>query len=184
MSEFLSAAFGAAVGFLGSYWLWWLDRRRRRDISRMVVATNLRHWIERSLSQMYDMKNWESSDGNMGANYGTISEFPFENSLEQVASADHRMALKIFRLIRQKNDANEEILHESDVVGGEEAHEMWRGRCAQVWLRALKLYEEISKQIGWSERIVTDKNRAMMQQEFDNFQNRDHGETLAEIIGN
>jgi hypothetical protein len=185
MRDLLIAAFGAAVGFFGSFWLWWLDRRQQRDIARMLVATDLRLWIDRTLKQMYDMQNYESTDGNIGAQYTQLSEFPFEESLERVAKADHATAMKIFKLIRQKNNANDEIFHEADVTGGEEAFDLWRGRCAQVWLRALVLYERFSGQLGWSERIATDKNRAMMQEEYDNFQERKRAseKTLAEILG-
>src|SRR5208282_2307897 len=82
---FVSAAFGAAIGFLGSFWLWWLDRRQQRQIARMLVATDLRHWIDHALPQMYEMQNYGSSDGNMGTLYSQLLEFPFEESLERVA---------------------------------------------------------------------------------------------------
>jgi hypothetical protein len=184
MTELLIAAFGAAVGFLGSFWLWWLDRRQQRHIARMLVATDLRYWIDRTLKQMNDMQNYGSSEGNIGVLYSELSEFPFEKSLERVANADHITAMKIFKLIRQKNNANDEIAFEDDVVGGEEAAELWRGRCAQVWLRALALYERFSKQLEWSERIVTDKNKKIMQEEFDSFQKqkRDSAKTQADLL--
>jgi hypothetical protein len=174
MTELLIAAFGAAIGFLGSFWLWWLDRRQQRHIARMLVATDLRHWIDRTVTQMYEMQNYGSSDGNMGTLYSQLSEFPFEESLERVAKADHVTAIKIFKLIRQKNDANNEISFENEISGGEEAFDLWRGHCAQVWLRALVLYERFAEQLGWSERIASEKNKAMMQKEFDDFQKSKH----------
>lgn len=170
MRELLIAAFGAAIGFLGSFWLWWLDRRQQRHIARMLVATDLRRWIDRTLTQMYEMQNYDSTEGNMGTLYGQLSDFPFESSLERVALADHTTAMQIFKLIRQKNNANEEINFESDVQGGQEAFDMWRGRCAQVWLRALVLYERFSGKLGWSEQIVTKETKEMMKKEFNEFQ--------------
>jgi hypothetical protein len=53
--------------------------------------------------------------------------------------------------------------------GGEEAFDLWRGRCAQIWLRALVLYETFSNQLGWSEAVVSPERKAMMQKEFDDF---------------
>jgi hypothetical protein len=172
MRDLLIAAFGAAIGFLGSFALWWLDRERQRHIARMLLATDLRQWIDRALTQMYEMKNYESTEGNIGTLYRELPDFRFEGSLERVAKADHIAAMRIFKLIRQKNNANDEISVENDVVGGEEAFNLWRGRCAQIWLRALVLYESFSDQLGWSERIISDKNKAMMQKEFDDFLER------------
>jgi hypothetical protein len=172
MRDLFIAAFGAAIGFFGSFWLWWLDRRQQRHIARMLVATDLRLWIDRTLTQMYDMQNYESSDGNVGTRYIRLSDFPFEESLERVAKADHATALKIFKLIRQKNGANDEIFHENDVEGGEEAFDLWRVRCAQLWLKALKLYDRLSKQLEWSEKIASDQNRKMMKGEIDDINER------------
>lgn len=168
----LGGIIGAVIGFLGSLFLWWRDRSQQQHIARMVVATDLRLWIDRTLAQMYEMRNYESTEGNIGTLYSNLSKLPFEESLERVAKVDPITAMKIFKLIRKKNNANDEINFENDVVGGEEAVELWRYRCAQVWLRALVLYESLSKKLGWSEQIVADVNKVMMKKEVDDFLER------------
>jgi hypothetical protein len=165
MTEFLSAFFGAVLGFFGSVSLWWVDRRRQRVVARMIVATDLRQWVDRASAEMADMRNWGNSDGAIGATHGQLPEFPFEKSLERVGTVDYGLALKIFELIRQKDSANVEISFERDIGDGEDAHLMWRAHCALVWFETLTLYEEFAARLKWSERIVSDATREMMREE-------------------
>src|SRR5580704_8278493 len=109
VSAALGAVLGALLGFFGSLWIWWADRRRQRQIARKRIATNLRRWLRTVLGQMYDVRNFDSSDGHAGSEHGRIPDFLFEDSLEQVASVDYRTADKIFGLIHEKDDANDEI---------------------------------------------------------------------------
>jgi hypothetical protein len=169
---FVSAALGAVLGFFGSLGLWWLDSRRQQQIVRMRVALNLRRWINEVLSQMYDVQNYDSSGGHAGTQHGTIPDFLFEESLEHVATVDYRTANKIFGLIHKKDDAKAEIKNEIEFGDDDDAFNMWRGRSALLWLDAVKIYDRISVKIGWSEQIVSEKNRAMMQGEIDDFQKR------------
>lgn len=168
----MSAAFGAALGFFGSYWIWSLERKRQRRIVCMRIAIDLRRWLNRVLSQMYDVKNFISTDGNLGSTYSTIEKFAFEDSLEQVASVDYQIAMKIFKLIHRKDDASAQIEFEIDVGDDETASDLWRGKTAITWMRALRLYGRIAKQVGWSDKVVSEETRKMMEGEFDRYQKR------------
>jgi hypothetical protein len=184
MIAILSAAFGATLGFFGSYIILWLERRRQRRVARMRIAINLRRWINNILAQMWDVKTWDSSDGHAGNTYSDIPDFLFEESLEQVASVDYRTAMKIFKLIHKKDDANEEIRGDMEFGDDEDPINTWRGRSAQIWLKALRVYDRIAKQIGWSEHIISDENRKMMQEEIDDFNKRkkDRAKSQGELL--
>lgn len=171
---FLSAAFGAvlggALGFFGSYWVWWLERRRQRRIARMQIVINLRRWLQRTLYRMNDVETWVGSDGAGGALHTTVQNFRFEKSLEQVALLEHQAAEEIFALIHKKDNANSAVEAEIEYGDDDDAVDLWRGRCGQVWLEAFGIYNRISAQIGWSERDFSDKNKTMMQEEVDRYQ--------------
>ena len=173
MNELWSAAFGAVLGASFSVGLWWLDRIRQRKIARISLATDLRHWVNRTLSQMYDMRNYDSSDGNLGTLYSELSEFRFEKSLDRVASIDYPTAMKILRLVRQKDDANDAIAFQADVGDQEDGMNFWRGHAAECGLKALKLYNRLATQLGWSEKIVTDESKKLIQDEVDEFRKRE-----------
>jgi hypothetical protein len=167
MTALFSAALGAMLGFFGSFSIWWLERLRQRRIARMQVAINLRRWLQRALYRMSDVQTWVESGGTGGTLHTTLQNFRFERSLEQVALLDHRTAARLFKLIRKKDGANSEIEAEIEYGDDDVAVDLWRGRCARVWLRALELYEHISARIGWRERAFSDENKAMMQEEVD-----------------
>ena len=181
---FFGAGIGAALGFFGSYLIWWLERRRQRQIARMQIAINLRHWMTKTANQMYDIQNFEESDGAGGATYSKLANFRFEKSLEIVALVEHEMATKLFKLIRKKDDANAEVSSLVDNVGGEEALDALRGRAAQIWLRALGIFDRISAQVAWSDHAFSDKDKAMMKKEVDRFQKleQDSVKSAAELF--
>lgn len=184
MNELWSAAFGAVLGALATGGFWWFDRIGQQKIARMTLATDLRYWIGRTLSQMYDMQNWDSTEGNIGAYYNVISDFRFEKSLDRVASVDYPTAMKVLRLVRQKDDANDKIAFEADVGDVEDGMIFWRGCSAEVWLNALRTYHALASRLGWSEKIVSDENKKMMQGEVDEFREREkeRKEASAEVL--
>jgi hypothetical protein len=174
-----SAIIGAILGCFGSYWIWWLERRRQRHIARMQIVINLRRWMTHTRNQMYDIQEWVESDGMGGSALCVLSRFRFEKSLETVALIEYKMAIRIFKMIHKKDEANAEVSGISDHVGGEEALDMFRRRLAQIWLIALGIFDQISVQVGWSERAFSDKDKAMMKEEIDRFEKIEQEEVKA-----
>lgn len=166
-----SAIVGALFGCFGSYWIWWMERRRQRHIARMQVVINLRRWLQRTLYRMSDVVTWVGSDGAGGALHTKLPNFRFEKSLEQVALLEHQMAAEIFELIHEKDNVNTAVEAEIEYGDDDDAVDLWRGRCGQVWLNAFEIYDLVSAQIGWSERAFSDENKTMMQEEIDRLKN-------------
>jgi hypothetical protein len=166
----LSAVTGAVLGCFGSYWIWWLERRRQRRIARMQVVINLRRWLQRTLYRMSDVQTYIGSSGAGGTLHTTLSSFRFEKSLEQVALLEYQMAAEIFALIHEKDNANTAVEAEIEYGDDDDAIDLWRGRCGRVWLKALEIYDWVSAQIGWSEGTFSDENKTMMQEEVDRYQ--------------
>jgi hypothetical protein len=136
----------------------------------MQVVINLRRWLQRTLYRMSDVQTWVGSDGAGGAPHATLPNFRFEKSLEQVALLEHQMAEEIFELIHEKDNANTAVEAENEYGDDEDAVDLWRGRCGQVWLEALGIYDRVSDQIDWSERAFSDETKTMMQEEVDRYQ--------------
>ncbi len=166
----LGALIGAMLGFFGSYGIWWLERLRQRRAVRMQIAINLRRWMNRTLYQMYDIQTWVDSEGRGGNIPAKIQNFRFERALEQVALLEHRMTVKIFKIIHGKDFANAEIEAEREYGDDDAALDLLRGRIAKLWLRAFRLYDQISSQIGWADRGFTENEKTTMQSELDRFQ--------------
>jgi hypothetical protein len=158
---------GAILGFAGGSLLQSIQKRRQRQLARMQVATNLRHWMNRVLGRVYNTINWADSDGQVGIANTEIPDFRFESALEQVALLDRKMAKRIFDLVHRKDDLNSEAeaanaYHQSD---DDEAINAFRGGAAALWLDALDMYREISSRIGWKERVFSDDASTGMQSE-------------------
>jgi len=166
----VAAALGALLGFFGSYGIWWLERQRQRRIARMQIVINLRRWMMRTMSLILDTQTWVDSDGHGGSTYSKLPNFRFEKSLEQVALMEHRTAMQVFKLIHKKDNANDEFGAAIEYEDSDVALDIIRGRSAQVWLRALGIYDRVSARIGWSDRAFSNENKAMMQNEIDRFQ--------------
>lgn len=165
-----SAVVGALFGCFGSYWIWWLERRRQRQIARMQIVINLRRWLQLMLYQISDINTWVDSDGSGGSIPQNILDFRFEESLEQVALLEHRMAMRIFKMIHKKDSANTEVDVEKEYGDDDDALDIMRNRIAQIWLRALAIYEQISEKVGWSEKTFSEKEKTIMQEEIDRYQ--------------
>jgi hypothetical protein len=163
----ISAAFGAALGVFLSYWL---ERHRQRQVARAQIAIHLRRWMEGVLSQIYDIQTWVGSNGLGGNLYSKLPKFGFEKSLDQVALLEYAMAMRVFKLILKKDDANTEALAAKEYEDDEVAVDMYRNRAAQLWFRALRIYDRIATQLKWSDRAFSDEKRTMVQEEIDRFQ--------------
>jgi hypothetical protein len=131
----------------------------------------LRRWLKRTLYQMYDIQTWVGSDGAGGALYSKLPNFRFEKSLDQVALLEYPMVMKLFKLVHKKDDANAEAKNANEYEDDDVAVDVFRYRSAQVWLRAMRLYDRMSDQLGWSDRPFTDKEKAMMEEEVERFRN-------------
>jgi hypothetical protein len=179
-----SAVLGALLGCFGSYWLWHLERRRQRRIARKQVVINLRHWMKRSLDQVSDVRTYEDSGGAGGTQHSRIPNFRFEKSLEVIALLEPKVADRIFELIDDKDNANGEVQVDIEYQDADEAIGTFRGRSAQVWLAALKIYYKVSAQVGWSERAFSDEDKVLMQEEIDRFEKRakDRAKSNAEVF--
>jgi hypothetical protein len=70
------------------------------------------------------------------------------------------MAVRIFKLIRKKDDANAEVESIAEHVDHDVALETFRGRSAQIWLRALLIYDAAAEQVGWSDAAFSDADRS------------------------
>jgi hypothetical protein len=79
------------------------------------------------------------------------------------------MAMRVFKLIHKKDDANAEAKYASEDEDSDVALDMIRNRTALLWLRALRIYNEASDQLGWSDRPFSDENKAMMEGEVERF---------------
>jgi hypothetical protein len=168
-----SAIVGALFGFFGSYWIWWLERRRQRRIAKMQIVINLRRWLQRTLYRMNDVQTWVGSHRAGGTVHTTLQNFRFEKSLEQVALLERQMAEEIFALIHKKDNANSAVEAEIEDCYNDDDDDpidLWRGRCGQVWLETFGIYDRMSAQIKWSERAFSDENKKMMQEEIDRYQ--------------
>jgi len=163
----LCAVLGALLGVFCSYWL---ERRRQRQIARAQIVIHLRRWLKRTLSQMYDIQTWVGSDGAGGALYSKLPNFRFEKSLDQVALLEYPMAMKLFKLAHKKDDANAEAKNAIEYEDDDVAVDVFRYRSAQVWLRAMRLYNRMSDQLGWLDRPFTDRQKTMMEEEVERFQ--------------
>jgi hypothetical protein len=129
MEALFGALIGAVLGFFGSFSIWHFEHLRQRRIAKMQIAINVRHWMTRTLYLLQDAETGE--DGVGGFFSWQLPDFRFEQSLEQVASVEDQMAVKIFKLIRKKDDANAEV--ESIL---EHADEGGRGRPPCYRIRA------------------------------------------------
>jgi hypothetical protein len=176
-----SAVVGAILGVFGSYWL---ERRRQRRIARAQIVINLRRWMKRTLSQMYDIQTWVGSGGLGGNIYSKLPKFRFEKSLEQVALLEYSMAMKVFKLIHKKDDANAEAENAREYEDDDVALDIFRNRTALVWLRALRIYNETSDRLGWSDRPFSEKDKAMMEEEVERFRKleRERAKSQAEFL--
>jgi hypothetical protein len=119
---------------------------------------------------MYEIRNWVSSDGQGGATYSELPKFRFEKSLEQVALLEHETAIKIFKLIHEKDNANAEVEATREYQDEDEALDIFRGRSAKLWLAALAIYDGVSRLVGWSEQAFRDEEKAMMRCEVERLQ--------------
>jgi hypothetical protein len=180
----LSAVVGAVLGCFGSYWIWYLERQRQRHIAKMQIVINLRRWMKRTLYKILDIQTYETSGGSGGAKHFRIPNFRFEKSLEVIALLEHGMAENIFELIDDKDNANAEVQADIEYQDEDEALDTFRGRSAQVWLTALRIYVKVSAQIKWSDGAVSDKDKMTMQEEIDRFEKlkQDRGKSGAELF--
>lgn len=176
-----SSAFGAVLGVLVTYWV---ERHRQRRIARAQIVINLRRWMKRTLSQMYDIQTWVGSGGAGGKLYSKLPKFRFEKSLDQVASLEYSMAMRVFKLIHKKDDANAEAEYAIEDEDSDVALDMIRNRTALLWLRALRIYNEASDQLRWSDRPFSDENKTMMEEEIERFRKleRERAKSQANFI--
>ena len=171
-SNVVIAFSSAALGFFGSYCIWLLEWRRRRQIARMQIVINLRHWMQRVLYQISDIQTHDNSGGAGGDIHSRLPNFRFEKSLEVIGLAGYKMATNIFNLIREKDNANAEVEAEIEYADADQALDTFRGRSARVWLTALGLYNRVSDQVRWAQEF-SDKDKAMMQGEANDFHKRE-----------
>lgn len=172
----LGTVVGAVLGFCASYLILLLQRRRQRQIAKMQIANNLRHWMNRVTWQIYEIRNWDASDGHGGAKYSELPDFRFEKSLEQVALLERETATEIFKLIHEKDDANTAVAGICAYHDEEEALDVFRGRAAKLWLEALAIYDTVSQSVGWLEQAFSDKEKAVMRCEVDRLQKREQSQ--------
>jgi hypothetical protein len=173
IDNLLSAILGAGLAFFGSFWIWHLERLRQRRIAKMQIAINVRHWMTRTLYQMRDLQTFVGSEGAGGNLSLQLPDFRFERSLEQVALVEDQMAVKIFKLIREKDNSNAEVESAIEYADQEDAIDKFRGLSGRVWVRALGIYDAVSEQVGWSDRAFSDEDKAMMQSEVDSYEQRE-----------
>jgi hypothetical protein len=163
MEALFGALIGAVLGFFGSFSIWHFEHLRQRRIAKMQIAINVRHWMTRTLYLLQDAETGE--DGVGGFFSWQLPDFRFEQSLEQVASVEDQMAVKIFKLIRKKDDANAEVESILEHADEHAALKTLRGRTAQTWLRALEIYDAVSEQVGWSDPAFSNAHKEMMRAE-------------------
>jgi hypothetical protein len=156
---------GAVLAFASNRVLQGMQRRNQRRLAMMQVATNLRHWMNRVRMRVEHTINWDSSEGHGGIAYTEIPEFRFESSLEQVALLDRKTAKRVFDLIHRKDDVNSGIEATSEYQSEDDAIDAFRGGAAALCLDALEIYQDISKRIGWKERVFSDYSKTTMQGE-------------------
>jgi hypothetical protein len=157
----LGAIFGLCGNFIVERW----RSLKQRKISRMQVATNLRHWMNRAVGRVYETITWVESDGAGGGKYKEVPNFRFENSLEQVSLLDGKTARRVFTLIHAKDEVNDEIEGECEYGDDDHAVDLFRGRTAKLILDALGIYDDIATKIHWSQKVLSDSNVKKMKSE-------------------
>jgi hypothetical protein len=170
MDVLLGTILGAALGFFGSFWIWRLERLRQRRIAKMQIAINIRHWMTVTFYQFQELQTYLGSDGSGGSISTTLPDFRFEQSLEQVASVEDTMAVRIFKLIRKKDDANAEVDTIARYMDDDLAVETFQGRYAQIWLRALEIYDAVTEHVGWLDPAFSDDQKKRMRAEAQQFE--------------
>jgi len=156
---------GAILAFAVNCLTQWLQRLRDRQIARMEVATNLRHWMKRVLWRVQNTRNWVGSDGQGGTLHTEIPDFRFEGALEQVSLLDRPTATKIFELIHKKDDANTEIEATAEYQDYDDAIDVFLGRSGTLFLDAWAIYDDVSARIAWRRQVFSEENREMMRSE-------------------
>lgn len=158
----LGIVVGAVLGFGLNRLNLLLERSERRKIAKMQIVTNLRHWMKRVEGRLYDVRNWVASGGHGGAEHTKMPDFRFESSLEQVALLQGKTAKEIFDLIYKKDAANAEIKDSTEHDGDDDVLNAFRGRSAQIWLRALDIHDRLSQDVGWLEEFFSNEDKTMM----------------------
>src|SRR6266498_4016019 len=163
---------GAILGFGANLFIQWRQHSRQRQIARMQIASNLRHWMSAAASAVGDTAKWLGSDGLGGREHIRLPKFRFEQSLDQVSLLDRQIALDIFNLIHAKDDANDEINLADQYDGHDDALHLFCGRSAELYLLTMPIYKKLARQVGWREATPSEDEREMMESHRDSLRQR------------
>jgi hypothetical protein len=154
-------------------WLWGLifgallsyvveERRRRREkreaqvVAGMQVATQLRLWMEKVSSIVFDIANHDSSGGEIGKVHTVLPTPPFAESLDQVAKLPAERAEALFELVHSTNSINDQVWSMIDIVGGEEGVEKMYGLAGDIYIQTMPLYAKLANEAGWNAHPFVD----------------------------
>ncbi len=165
---FWALILGAGLGFGGQWLRDILDRRAKRKIATMQVATQLRAWMIDTARRVSELDDFEASGGRAGTQHGGLAKFEFEDSLDQVSLLHPKDAMRIFDLIHEKETIRSEVAAAADYVDYDEALLHLRRRAGQIYLQALPVYDHLIKSIKWIGANLPEAMTAIMRREATN----------------
>jgi|JRHI01.1.fsa_nt_gi hypothetical protein len=157
----LGTILGAVLSFALSYFTDLLQRKRRQRVVSMRIATDLRQWMNRLWSRISDTRTSIASDGAGGTPYTEVPDLRFEGDLNQIPLLDSGTAKRIFELIHKKDAVNAEAEGTLEYQDHDEALDVFLGRAANLFLTAVAIYDDISRQVGWDERPFSQAKETM-----------------------
>ena len=157
LGTLLGTALGAILSFCITSYIQWQQSRRQRRSATMQVVNNLRCWM-REMTWRIDQQNlWVHSDGMDGTTYNDLPKFPFETSLELISFLKPATAIRLLRLIHEKDAIN---IHVQWSLWAEE--DIDDGQHAKLFLDVAALCKRMSLQVGWPDEVSFDRYKAMM----------------------
>ena len=161
----LGTTLGALIVSTVNYLIHLRQRRQQRQMARMRVATDLRHWMNGVVERLTQTRILIESGGHDGTAHYGIPSFRFERSLEQVSLLDHETATRVFSLLHERNGLNADIKGAWAYLDEDDILDRVRGLSAQLCLDVLQIYDRIAKRLKWSGKVFLDSTVAMLKDE-------------------
>ncbi len=181
----LGTILGALIVSTVNYLTHLRQRRQQRQMARMRVATDLRHWMNGVVERLSQARIWMESGGHDGTAHCGSPSFRFERSLEQVSLLDHETATKVFSLLHEKNGANADIKGATAYLDEDEILDEFRGSSARLCLDVLQIYNRIAERLKWSGKALSDSIVAMLKDKVDRLRklHKDRAENNKRFFG-
>ncbi|MBC7950585.1 MAG: hypothetical protein H7Z12_02025 [Rhodospirillaceae bacterium] len=150
-------AVGSVAAILATLYVPMRERRQAKldaeKVALMVIATELRNWLERCSEAVSETMTYALSNGARGTRHSTLEVFPFEEDLGQIAKLDHAHATALFGLIHRKNDANASVEKASNWLEEYGVIEEFCGCAPEIYMLSFEIYSAFIAELGWARRI-------------------------------